>query len=164
MHPAAGFHDKARAQEAYADHYVGDDAHGPVRALQRPCRGVQKVWDDQAGHRENCRATGDQHRSADASFLVDDLALPAQKRPENDGQKEDAGMEIFPELGATAAGQLLDRHEQRTESFDLQAVSTSELRNAGCPAYRFRTPTARQQVIRWWEAQKNAKVPTEKAP
>ena len=38
--------------------------------------------------------------------------------------------------------------------FGLEAINISVLRNVGCPAYRFTTPTARQEVIRWWEGQR----------
>jgi hypothetical protein len=66
----------------------------------------------------------------------------------------------LPELGATAAAILLDRHGQSPEMFGLQPTSASVLRNVGCPAYRFSTSTGRQEVLRWWSTrQRSEKTP-----
>jgi hypothetical protein len=59
---------------------------------------------------------------------------------------------------------LLDRHGQTPAMFGLEAVNTSVLRNVGCPAYCFTTATARQEVIRWWEAQRKQGTQRDKSP
>jgi hypothetical protein len=70
----------------------------------------------------------------------------------------------LPELAATAAAMLLERHGQTPENFGLEAIGASALRNAGCTSYRFVTATARQQVIRWWTEQRSRAALREKSP
>ncbi len=69
-----------------------------------------------------------------------------------------------PELGATATAMLLERHQRTPAMFGLQSVDTTVLRNAGCPAYRYTSGTARQEVFRWWETQRRQAAHRDKTP
>jgi hypothetical protein len=93
------------------------------------------------------------------------LLVGRQLEDENDGEPRAAKSTFAPpELGATAAAMLLDRHDQAPAMFGLEPVNTSVLRNVGCPAYRFTTPTARQEVIRWWDTRRKQETQREKSP
>lgn len=84
-----------------------------------------------------------------------------------DGENRDAAdgkAANAPELGATAAAMLLDRHDKAPEMFGLLPYNTSVLRNVGCPAYRYASPTSRQEVIRWWEMHRKQATQHEKSP
>lgn len=59
-----------------------------------------------------------------------------------------------PELGASAAALLLDRHGASTRPFGLETIgepATEKLRFTG---YRFTSQQDRQDVKRWWEAER----------
>lgn len=102
-----------------------------------------------------------------ASLLDRREPLLAGRQLEDDNDREPpAAKSTFapPELGATAAAMLLERHNQTPAMFGLEAIHASVLRNVGCPAYRFTTTTGRQEVIRWWEGQRRQEVQQEKSP
>ncbi|MBN2476793.1 MAG: hypothetical protein JXB62_19445 [Pirellulales bacterium] len=58
-----------------------------------------------------------------------------------------------PEVGATAAGLLLEHREQTPSFFGLQNVPDPWMLRMGVEGYRFVTPGARQKVRAWWERQ-----------
>jgi len=55
-----------------------------------------------------------------------------------------------PELGATAAGLLLTRHQQEPSQFGLTAAGDPLFDAARLAGYRFLAPSARERVERWW--------------
>jgi hypothetical protein len=57
------------------------------------------------------------------------------------------------EIGATAAGVLLVRHEQRPEAFGLQAVVDTRLSALKLPGFRYRAADDVQRVRQWWKEQ-----------
>jgi hypothetical protein len=84
--------------------------------------------------------------------------------PEEDPRIGPNTLLTTPELGATAAALLLERHQQQPGTYGLEEVPNSTLRNSGCTAYRYTTPTGRQQVLAWWESQRQRKAQQEKSP
>lgn len=62
-----------------------------------------------------------------------------------------------PEVGASAAGLLLQRHGEEPAQFGLHAVQDARLNALGCPGYRFEAPQHREALRRWWE-QKQAQL------
>ena len=56
-----------------------------------------------------------------------------------------------PEIGATAAGLLLNRRQEQPEAFGLQAATDSELAEMNLPGFRYRTPDDVQRVRKWWQ-------------
>ncbi len=67
-----------------------------------------------------------------------------------------SNLEVPPELGASAAAMLLNRHGASTRPFGLEPTgetATEKLRFVG---FRFSTDRDRQDVTRWWEKQKGA--------
>ena len=57
------------------------------------------------------------------------------------------------EIGATAAGLLLARHQQRPEAFGLQAAVDSQLAQLKLHGFRYGTPDDLQRVRQWWKRQ-----------
>ncbi len=57
------------------------------------------------------------------------------------------------EIGATAAGVLLTRHQQRPEAFGLQAAVDSQLAQLKVTGFRYTTPEDVQRVRQWWKRQ-----------
>ncbi len=57
------------------------------------------------------------------------------------------------EVGATAAGLLLARHQQRPTAFGLQAVSDSQLAELKLTGYRYTAADGAQRVRQWWKKQ-----------
>lgn len=64
--------------------------------------------------------------------------------------------ETAPDLGATAAGVLLKRHQQEPTRFGLESVSDELLVEAGVTGYRFTSDDARKKVAAWWAEKKQA--------
>ena len=63
-----------------------------------------------------------------------------------------------PELGATAAGVLLKRHQEKRQEFGLQPTSEPLLMKWGIEGYRFASPDGPRQLEQWWR-QRPAVVP-----
>jgi hypothetical protein len=61
-----------------------------------------------------------------------------------------------PELGATAARILLQRHRESPGSFGLQQVAESVLPSLHVEGYRFSRPEAAGRVTVWWKRQAEA--------
>ncbi len=61
-----------------------------------------------------------------------------------------------PELGATAAAILVQKHEQALLAFGLEPTPDRTLDIFGVPGCRFTTPEARQDVHRWWSKHETA--------
>jgi hypothetical protein len=59
-----------------------------------------------------------------------------------------------PDLGASAAGVLLDRHGVATRLFGLETAGESVTESFRFIGYRFGSDRDRQEVKRWWEKQK----------
>jgi hypothetical protein len=59
-----------------------------------------------------------------------------------------------PDLGASAAGVLLDRHGASTRLFGLETAGESVTESFRFIGYRFGSDRDRQEVKRWWEKQK----------
>ena len=57
------------------------------------------------------------------------------------------------EIGATAAGLLLTRHEERPEAFGLQATVDPQLAELKLPGFRYATPDDAERVRQWWKRQ-----------
>jgi hypothetical protein len=55
-----------------------------------------------------------------------------------------------PDLGATAAGLLLERHQVPPSLYGLRLVSLPILEETGCRLYQFESPEARAKIERWW--------------
>lgn len=58
-----------------------------------------------------------------------------------------------PELGASAAGLLLDRHGVSTRPFGLEPAGESVTESFRFSGYRFASEQDRQEVKRWWKKQ-----------
>ena len=58
-----------------------------------------------------------------------------------------------PEVGASAAGLLLDRHGASVRPFGLVTASESVTDAFQFYGYRFTSPRDRQDVKRWWKKQ-----------
>ncbi len=59
-----------------------------------------------------------------------------------------------PQLGATAAGILLKRHDRLPARFSLEPAPAAELKRLSIDGYRFSSEDTRTQVIAWWEEEK----------
>jgi hypothetical protein len=57
-----------------------------------------------------------------------------------------------PELGATAAAILLDRHRKKPSDFGLAPFVDPLLAHVGIPGYRFADEASRGQAQAWWAA------------
>jgi len=64
-----------------------------------------------------------------------------------------------PQLGATAAGILLERHDRQPSSFDLEPAPAPELLRLAIDGYRFSAQQARKKVLDWWQGEKDRKKP-----
>jgi len=60
------------------------------------------------------------------------------------------GPAYAPQLGATAAGILLERRGQGLSQFGLDPAGDTLLEKYGLRGYRFRSPKAREDVQSWW--------------
>jgi hypothetical protein len=58
-----------------------------------------------------------------------------------------------PELGATAAAILLERHAIEPGRFGLEPAGDRLIAEVGGPNYRFTSPTLREKVLDWWREQ-----------
>ncbi len=69
------------------------------------------------------------------------------------GQREPLidGRATGPELGATAAAILVERHRQPASEFGLQAAADPLLLELGIPGHRFATERDRRCMEQWWE-------------
>ena len=56
-----------------------------------------------------------------------------------------------PELGATAAGVLLNRHRQTPSDFGLEPLADPFFLNVNLPGYRFADERAREKIVKWWQ-------------
>lgn len=68
-------------------------------------------------------------------------------------RQEQAGCgrpQLGPELGATAAGLLLTRHQEEPSQFGLAAANDPLFDAARLAGYRFPAASARERVERWW--------------
>lgn len=155
-------------------HLLDDEAlppSGRYRAGGRPSRfGVMCVQLAASGTREaipGLLSAIEAHRiqppGPTAPYALDWLAALAIAQrdpwPEVDAwlgsllQREDSlviDKEESAELGATAAGILLERHEQRPSDFGLQRVRDSLLDEYDLKGLHFLSPEARQRAIDWW--------------
>ncbi len=59
-----------------------------------------------------------------------------------------------PDLGATAAATLLERHGASPHAFGLEAAGESLAERFRLSGYRFGSDADRQEVLRWWQRQK----------
>jgi hypothetical protein len=66
------------------------------------------------------------------------------------------------EIGATAAGLLLLRHDARPEAFGLQGVVDAQLTELKLRGFRYSKPDGAEQVRRWWK--QRSESPKTKAP
>ena len=57
------------------------------------------------------------------------------------------------EIGATAAGLLLARHQQNVEAFGLQPSADPQLAQLKLSGYRYAASSDRQRVQQWWKRQ-----------
>ncbi|MGA2258026.1 MAG: hypothetical protein ABSG53_25455 [Thermoguttaceae bacterium] len=58
-----------------------------------------------------------------------------------------------PQIGATAAGLLLTRHDERPHAFGLRATPDSQLAELKLPGFRYAVPDDVQRVRQWWKRQ-----------
>ena len=63
-----------------------------------------------------------------------------------------------PELGATAAGVLLNRHRKTPSHFGLEPVTDRFFRNINLLGYRFADERSREVVVRWWQDRAETEV------
>ena len=63
-----------------------------------------------------------------------------------------AGQIDLPELAASAAALLLERHFLAPQAFGIRAIDDPRMRSV-CPTYRFESPQHRQKVVQWWQEQ-----------
>jgi len=61
------------------------------------------------------------------------------------------GRPTGPELGATAAAVLLERHERSAAGFGLEAAADPLLLQLGVPGHRFAAERERGRVEQWWQ-------------
>jgi len=61
-----------------------------------------------------------------------------------------------PEVGATAAGLLLTRHEQLPQMFGLRATADGQLAELKLPGFRYAAPDDAKRVRQWWKRQSEA--------
>ena len=71
--------------------------------------------------------------------------------------------EPVAELGATAAGLLLDRHDVSTQSFDLEPAGGDAFDRTRFAGYHFTYAAGRRKVKEWWQSER-AKAAAEQAP
>jgi len=64
-----------------------------------------------------------------------------------------------PQLGATGAAVLLERHDRQPSSFDLKPAPAAELLRLAIDGYRFSGEEARKNVLDWWQGEKDRKKP-----
>ena len=62
-----------------------------------------------------------------------------------------------PQLGATAAGILIERHDRQPGNFQLRPTPAADLMRLAIDGYRFPSEEARTKVLAWWEDEKNRK-------
>ncbi|MGD9719957.1 MAG: hypothetical protein AB7O59_01940 [Pirellulales bacterium] len=62
-----------------------------------------------------------------------------------------------PDLGATAAGLLLERHQVSPYSFDLEPAGNDAFDRSRFAGYAFLSPEGRQMVRDWWQKQRSAR-------
>ena len=62
-----------------------------------------------------------------------------------------------PELGATAAGVLLNRHRQTPSDFKLEPLTDPFFLDVNLLGYRFADERSREMVIKWWQGRTNTK-------
>jgi hypothetical protein len=67
-----------------------------------------------------------------------------------------ASGEVRPELGASAAALLVDRHGASTRPFGLETAGESATERLRFVGYRFNSEANRDDVKRWWEKQRAA--------
>ncbi|MEX0676520.1 MAG: hypothetical protein WD063_05560 [Pirellulales bacterium] len=65
-----------------------------------------------------------------------------------------SGLDRPPDLGASAAGLLLDRHGASTTPFGLETAGESVTDSYRFVGYRFSSQRDRQDVNRWWQRKK----------
>ena len=61
-----------------------------------------------------------------------------------------------PDLGSTAAGLLLERHEVSPYAFDLEPAGTETFERSAFVGYRFMSDSGRQEVKAWWAKEQAA--------
>ncbi len=69
-----------------------------------------------------------------------------------------------PELGATAAAMLLDRHGISTRPFGLEPAGEGVADRFRFTGYHFAPEADRRDVLRWWEKQKTSTTPQHSTP
>jgi hypothetical protein len=67
-----------------------------------------------------------------------------------------SNLEVPPELGASAAAVLLNRHGASTRPFGLETTGEAATERLRFVGFRFASDRDRQDVTRWWEKQKGA--------
>jgi hypothetical protein len=67
------------------------------------------------------------------------------------GENEADSREPLPDVGATAAALLLERHRQTLAPFGLQPAGEQWLVQHGVDGYRFASPDSRKRVAEWWQ-------------
>ncbi len=65
-----------------------------------------------------------------------------------------SNLEVPPELGASAAAVLLNRHGASTRPFGLETTGEAATERLRFVGFRFSSDRDRQDVVRWWEKQK----------
>ena len=63
-----------------------------------------------------------------------------------------------PELGASAAAILIERHGTPATDFGIAPVLDRFLQQVGCPSYRFVDDEKRERVALWWSSQDHTAV------
>lgn len=72
--------------------------------------------------------------------------------PKPDAEKPPSSLEHQPpQLGATAAALLLERHKQAPSAHGLQPTPDSVLEKYKLQGYRFADPKAQEEILRWWK-------------
>jgi hypothetical protein len=61
-----------------------------------------------------------------------------------------ANAEPVPDLGSTAAGLLLERHQVSPYAFELEPTGTDTFERSAFVGYRFMSDSGRQEVKAWW--------------
>jgi hypothetical protein len=64
--------------------------------------------------------------------------------------------EPVAELGASAAGLLLERHDVSPSLFDLEPCGETGIERSRFAGYHFRSEEGRQRVVKWWARQREA--------
>lgn len=63
-----------------------------------------------------------------------------------------------PDLGGSAAGLLLERHDMSHDAFDLEPAGNNAFERANFAGYRFTSDEDRAAVRQWWAEQKQAEL------